>query len=61
MKGRKQKHSKSIEPESAEPKARVPFFAKDLDPQSLRSIQAGDDEIDARATELARKLDGSVG
>ena len=61
MKERQRKSSKSIEPKSAEPKARVPFFAKDLDPQSLRSIRAGDDEIDARASELRAKLDGSVG
>lgn len=51
MKNKKQKISHPAE-------ARVPFFAKKLDPEALRSIRGGDD-MDAarRMVEAQNKLD----
>jgi len=37
------------------PKARVPFFAQHLKKETLRSIYAGDDELEARAVEKKTK------
>ena len=57
MKRRQQKSSQMVEP-----RVRIPFFAKGLDPQLLRSIRAGEDDIDAvaRKVEKDQKLDDPV-
>jgi hypothetical protein len=42
MKSTKQKISDAVVPVSAKSEAKVPFFARNLDEEALRSIQAGD-------------------
>ena len=57
MKNKKQKISHPAEAEPAETRARVPFFAKKLDPEALRSVRGGEDGI-AWAQEAQAKLGG---
>ena len=44
--------------ESANAKVRTPFFMRGADPESLRSVRGGDDELDYKV-EKKNKLDGA--
>jgi hypothetical protein len=44
--------------EAANAKVRVPFFLRGVDPESLRGVRGGDDELDARERKI--KLDGET-
>lgn len=55
MKSTKQKISDAVVPVSAKSEAKVPFFARKLDQETLRSVRAGDGEGDM-AREASAKL-----